>query len=61
MNELLKDARNILDEMNGWNSGDLDSYKKYNEVPFDGTFVFAARKKKIDELIKIVEKIEKLN
>jgi hypothetical protein len=58
MNDLLKDARNILTEMEGWNSGDQDCYEQYGEVPFDGMFVFSARNKKIKELVKIIEKLE---
>jgi hypothetical protein len=47
-------ALNILAEIQDWNNGDWHSYVNYGEVPFDGTFVFRSRQKKIQELEKIL-------
>jgi len=45
--------------MEQWNSGDKETFNRHGEVPFDGSFVFAARQKLINELRKEVEKITK--
>ena len=54
-------ALNILAEIEAWTDGDRQALVESNggnfgggNVPFDGTFVFVARQKKINELKKLL-------
>lgn len=49
------DIKEALDEMTRWNEGDLDSFSD-GAVPFDGKFVFIARRKTIERLRKLLDK-----
>lgn len=53
MNEILT----LIQEINDWNEGDRETFVQVDDgsVPFDGTFVFAARQRKIDKLKQLVE------
>lgn len=55
----MQEILNIIAEIEGWTDGDQDSFKRFGEVPFDGNFVFVARKKKIAELKAALKKLKK--
>ena len=64
--DTIQEINNVIAEIEGWTNGDLDALKQSNgngfgagEVPFDGTFVFAARQKKINNLKELVKKLKK--
>jgi hypothetical protein len=51
---MTEEIRKILEEMERWNSQDKEAFDD-GMVPFDGTFVFAARQKKIQQLKELLE------
>jgi hypothetical protein len=53
----MKRILEILAEIEQWNAGDHDTFKRHGEVPFDGGFVFVARQKRITELKKELKKL----
>jgi hypothetical protein len=55
----MRNVYEIIAEIEGWNRGDSDSFKQTGEVPIDGTFVFAARQKVINELKQAVKTLGK--
>lgn len=59
MKDTIQDLLNILAEVEGWNEGDADSFKRFGEVPIDGSFVFSARRKKITELKQKIQSLKK--
>ena len=49
----------VVAEMENWNLGDWESFIDWDEVPFDGSFVFAARQAKINQLRGLAKKLKK--
>lgn len=51
---MTKEVEAIIAEIEHWNEQDKEAFSE-SVVPFDGTFVFAARQRKLQQLRKLLQ------